>query len=140
MALGFIKSLVDYIKPEEESEMPLEEKMESMRKVVDSYDDLNKEITKEQRGEILAEMMKNDQELGLYDELWDQTLMDGLEDEDFADVLESIEKSDEQPDLLDIIEQSNESEMVNPYGLINPSTTRRKIKVDNRKSTGNRRG
>ncbi len=130
VALGFIKSLVDYIKPEEESEMPLEEKMESMRKVVDSYDDLNKEITKEQRGEILAEMMKNDQELGLYDELWDQTLMDGLEDEDFADVVESIEKSDEQPDLLDIIEQSNESEMVNPYGLINPSTTRRKIKVD----------
>ena len=130
VALGFIKSLVDYIKPEEESEMPLEEKMESMRKVVDSYDDLNKEITKEQRGEILAEMMKNDQELGLYDELWDQTLMDGLEDEDFANVVTSIEKSDEQPDLLDIIEQSNESEMVNPYGLINPNPTRRKIKVD----------
>ena len=130
VALGFIKSLVDYIKPEEESEMPLDEKMEAMRKVVDSYDDLNNEITKEQRGEILAEMMQNDQELGLYDEVWDETLMDGLEDEDFADVAESIEKSDEQPDLIDIIEQSNTTEPINPYGLINPSVSRRKIKVD----------
>jgi len=125
VALGFIKSLVDYIKPEKESEMPLEEKMESMRKVVDSYDDLNNELTKEQRGEILAEMMKNDQDLGLYDE-WDETLMDGLEDEDFEDLIESIETSDDQPDLIDIIEQSNKKES----GLVNPNPTRRKIKVD----------
>lgn len=125
VALGFIKSLVDYIKPEKESEMPLEEKMESMRKVVDSYDDLNKELTKEQREEILAEMMKNDQDLGLYDE-WDETLMDGLEDEDFEDLIESIETSDDQPDLIDIIEQSNKKES----GLVNPNPTRRKIKVD----------
>ena len=36
------------------------------------------------RGELLAEMMKNDQELGLYDDTsdWDVTLMDGLEDEE----------------------------------------------------------
>ena len=96
-----------------------------MRKVVDSYDDLNKELTKEQREEILAEMMKNDQELGLYDE-WDETLMDGLEDEDFEDLIESIETSDDQPDLIDIIEQSNKKES----GLVNPNPTRRKIKVD----------
>ena len=36
------------------------------------------------RGELLAEMMKNDQELGLYGDTsdWDVTLMDGLEDEE----------------------------------------------------------
>lgn len=58
VALGFIKSLVDYIKPEEKEEdletpsesvfdgMGLEEKVESMRNVVDSYDDLDAEIEK----------------------------------------------------------------------------------------------
>ena len=48
VALGFIKSLVDYIKPEEEKPLtetqPLEEKVEDMRKVVDAYDDLEEEI------------------------------------------------------------------------------------------------
>jgi hypothetical protein len=36
------------------------------------------------RGELLAEIIKNDEELGLYDDTsdWDVTLMDGLEDEE----------------------------------------------------------
>lgn len=58
VALGFIKSLVDYIKPEEKEEdletpsesvfdgIGLEEKVESMRNAVDSYDDLDAEIEK----------------------------------------------------------------------------------------------
>ena len=62
------------------------------------------ELTPEERGEILAEMMKNDQELGLYDEPfdnplikedisdWDVTLMDGLEDEEPFFTEEEIEK------------------------------------------------
>ena len=33
------------------------------------------ELTREERGEILAEMMKNDQELGLYDEPFDNPLI-----------------------------------------------------------------
>ena len=41
VALGFIKSLVDYIKPEKEHNAPIEEQVESMRKVK-----LNKEISK----------------------------------------------------------------------------------------------
>jgi hypothetical protein len=45
VALGFIKSLVDYIKPEAEvKEMPLEEKIEGMRKVVEANDALQQEI------------------------------------------------------------------------------------------------
>lgn len=50
VALGFIKSLVDYIKPDnktvviEEKIESIEDKAESMRKVVEAYDDLQEEI------------------------------------------------------------------------------------------------
>lgn len=62
---------------------------EELKKAADEY---------KRRGELLAEIIKNDEELGLYDEPfdnsmikedlddevsdWDETLMDGLEDED----------------------------------------------------------
>ena len=111
IALGFIKSLVDYIKPKEENEiisegqlsdigleMPekepsqdyFEDKIEDMRDVVDAYDSLQNEIenhvveqpTKEKREQILTDMMSRDEELGLYDD-WDETLLDGLEDEEW---------------------------------------------------------
>jgi hypothetical protein len=65
VALGFIKSLVDYIRPSKAEEleniprvMPIEENIESMRNVINSYDTLQEEIKD-----------------------WDNTLMDGLEDE-----------------------------------------------------------
>jgi hypothetical protein len=69
VALGFIKSLVDYIRPtkvedtktefeKSSNDIPIEENVESMRKVVDSYDTLQEEIKD-----------------------WDNTLMDGLEKE-----------------------------------------------------------
>ena len=51
---------------------------------IDDFEEtsVKSELTPEERGELLAEMMKNDQELGLYDEPfdntsdWDVTLMD----------------------------------------------------------------
>lgn len=46
VALGFIKSLVDYIKPEPTQSQPLEERVESMRKVVNAHDSLVEEIEK----------------------------------------------------------------------------------------------
>ena len=46
VALGFIKSLVDYIKPEKAQPQTLEENVESMRKVVDAHDSLVEEIEK----------------------------------------------------------------------------------------------
>jgi hypothetical protein len=65
VALGFIKSLVDYIKPEDETEQPrvgdldviheevnIENQVESMRKVVDSYDDLQEEINAWERASL----------------------------------------------------------------------------------------
>lgn len=45
VALGFIKSLVDYIKPSEAKPVvAIEENVDSMRKVVEAYDDLAEEI------------------------------------------------------------------------------------------------
>lgn len=46
VALGFIKSLVDYIKPDATQPQALEENVESMRKVVDAHDSLIEEIEK----------------------------------------------------------------------------------------------
>lgn len=97
IALGFIKSLVDYIKPEEDSQ---EEQTDGLmdddllddfetKPSKEYFEDIEGTVqpTKEQGAEILDKMaLKLDQELGLYDEIWDQTLMDGLEDEDFKDV------------------------------------------------------
>lgn len=119
VALGFIKSLIDYIKPQDESEFTPEDssfssisekdkniqepepsidnekfkaKIEDMRGV-DVYDSLQDDIenhvveqpTKEEREQILADMIKRDEELGLYDD-WDDTLLDGLEDEYTSDM------------------------------------------------------
>jgi hypothetical protein len=56
-------------------EYPLEEKVEDMRKVVDSYDDLKDEIENHEGSDIYTE--KELEEL----KDWDVTLMDGLDDE-----------------------------------------------------------
>lgn len=93
IALGFIKSLIDYIKPEEDEQETLTDGI--LGENITNPDGFDKEpskeyfediedptqLTKEYRRETLTEMMKNDEELEVYDEIWDQTLMDGLEDE-----------------------------------------------------------
>jgi hypothetical protein len=99
VALGFIKSLVDYIKPDTKTpEYPLEESIEDMRNVVNSYDDLQEEIKNVQPTE-----------------------------EDFQSVEKSIESSESLPDLVDIIEQSNQE---SSEGLVNSNKTKRSIIVD----------
>jgi hypothetical protein len=65
VALGFIKSLVDYIKPESDvkptqvedlevvgEEIGVEDQVESMRKVVDSYDSLQEEMDDWERASL----------------------------------------------------------------------------------------
>jgi uncharacterized membrane protein len=76
VALGFIKSLVDYIKPQSGSEVKEEVKIE--------------EIPAEVKEEIYT---KEDLEEA---KEWDATLMDGLEDEP---VVEEIEERDEDHEL-----------------------------------------
>jgi hypothetical protein len=87
------------------------------------------QLTREERGEILAEMMKNDQELGLYDEPfdnplikeekedisdWDVTLMDGLEDEEPFFTEEELEKIFQ--------EEPTEEEIQENFSTIEPNT------------------
>jgi len=68
------------------------------------------------RGELLAEMMKNDQELGLYDDTsdWDVTLMDGLEDE------EPFFTEEETENILQ--EEPTEEEIQRNFSTIEPKT------------------
>lgn len=51
------------------------------------FEDIKQEVkqpTREEREQILAAMVKHDEDLGLYDD-FDNTLLDGLEDEEFVD-------------------------------------------------------
>ena len=82
------------------------------------------------RGELLAEIMKNDEELGLYDEPldnpmikedlddevsdWDETLMDGLEDEEPFFTEEEIENI--------LQEEPTEEEIQRNFSTIEPKT------------------
>lgn len=98
IALGFIKSLVDYIKPEEDEETlstgqlsdpetdpETDPEMPEREPSQDYFEDIEANVeqpTREEREQILADMMARDQELGLYEDL-DATLNDGLEDEEW---------------------------------------------------------
>lgn len=95
---------------------------------IDDFEEtsVKSELTQEERGEILAEMMKNDQELGLYDEPfdnplvkedisdWDATLMDGLEDEEPFFTEEELEKI--------LQEEPTEEEIQRNFSTIEPET------------------
>ena len=104
VALGFIKSLVDYIKPSKKVEEPisateesLEERVESMRNVVESYDDLKEEIDMWEKAS-LEDFIDEEPEV-----------VEEPSVEEFQEVAISIKKSDENPDLLDIIESTKET-------------------------------
>ena len=90
---------------------------------IDDFEEtsVKSELTQEERGEILAEMMKNDQELGLYDEPfdnpsikedeenisdWDVTLMDGLDEDESFFTDEEIENILQQQPTEDEIQQN----------------------------------
>lgn len=94
---------------------------EELKKAADEY---------ERRGELLREIMKNDEELGLYDEPldnpkikedlddevsdWDETLMDGLEDEEPFFIEEEVEKI--------LQEEPTEEEIQRNFSTIEPET------------------
>ena len=69
----------------EEALLNPKEPNEILKKAADDY---------KKRSELLSEIIKNDEELGLYDDTsdWDATLMDGLEDEEPFFTEEEIEE------------------------------------------------
>jgi hypothetical protein len=70
-------------------EQPLEERVEDMRKVVDSYDDLKSEIENNEGSDIYTEEDFSD---------WDSTLNDDLEDKDTPSV-DDWQIVDEEPQI-----------------------------------------
>jgi len=100
VALGFIKSLVDYIKPAKE--LTLEEKEEIVETIIDNIED------------------------------WDGTLNDGLEglEEDFEEVIESIEKSETDPAWEKEIKYSDDVVNVPSPSLINKQPMMNNIKPE----------
>ena len=109
IALGFIKSLVDYIKPEDDVEETvsvgtLGDNIEDnddfeIQPSKEYFEDIEEEVkqpTREERRQILADMVKHDQELGLYDvEVEDLDVeADHIEFEEPEDVLTEEEKQD----------------------------------------------
>jgi len=98
VALGFIKSLVDYIKPSEEKPVvAIEENVESMRKVVKAYDDLDEE-------------MKDWEEASLTDfvDEWDESTLTNLQDL----VEEKTEIEEEKAEIEEMIETESATEEV----------------------------
>jgi len=140
VALGFIKSLIDYIKPEDEDEeiltdgsmdedmlmsdfetKPSDEyfedivdKVEDMRGVVNAYDSLQDEIESHVVEQSTEE--ERDQELGLYDD-WDNTLLDGLEDEEWDEdhaldqVMNNMVADMTEEEIQDIIDEDTPKEL-----------------------------
>lgn len=131
VALGFIKSLVDYIKPSKiedvKTEVSLEEQVEDMRNVVESYDDLQEEIEAWEKAS-LEDLIDEDPEpvqeepsieepfptvhstLAPDKEPWDlRPIKEEPSVEEFIQFEKLVEESDEKPDLLDIIESTKET-------------------------------
>ena len=72
---------------------------EELKKAAEEY---------KRRGELLAEIMKNDEEMGLYDiSDWDVTLMDGLEDEE--NILQETPTIEEEERNFSTIEPKTEN-------------------------------
>ena len=112
-----------------------EEDLKKLEEVLTNPPKPNEELKKEadeyeRRGELLREIMKNDEELGLYDEPlddsmvkedlddevsdWDETLMDGLEDEEPFFTEEEVEKI--------LQEEPTEEEIQRNFSTIEPET------------------
>ena len=98
VALGFIKSLVDYIKPEDDIEPTrvedldvIHEEVESMRKVVDSYDSLQDEMDDWERA----------------------SLEDFVDEEDLIEEFAEHNESNNTPIEFDVIDVNKEPGLIN---------------------------
>ena len=101
VALGFIKSLVDYIKPEDDVEPirvedldVIHEEVESMRKVVDSYDSLQDEIDDWERA----------------------SLEDFVDEEDLIEDMAERTESNNTPIEFDVIDVKEEPGLIDKSG------------------------
>lgn len=126
VALGFIKSLVDYIKPEPTQPQPLEERVESMRKVVNAHDSLVEEIEKKTKVDSVEGPIGNN---GPDDSTLQPVLIDEpIEEELEIDSTEPKEIIQNAQDFNQFLADTNPSST----GLINRQPSKRTIGDDNR--------
>ena len=144
ISLSFLHMLVKFTEEDrlKENETPPIKESESNPEDLKKLEEVllnppppNEELKKaeeeyKRRGELLAEIMKNDEEMGLYDEPldnpmikedlddevsdWDETLMDGLEDEEPFFTEEEIENI--------LQEEPTEEEVQRNFSTIEPET------------------
>lgn len=125
VALGFIKSLVDYIKPEKVQSMPIEEQVESMRKVVNAHDTLIEEIEKKTNDETVVEGIISSEESA--ESILGLTVEEEPSVETYAKVIRN------EDDLNEYLIKRNEVK----NGLINKNAEKRNIKLeDDARPTG----
>jgi hypothetical protein len=135
VALGFIKSLVDYIKPTKteetiiQTEESLEERVESMRNVVESYDDLQEEIDMWEKASL--EDFIDEDELVQEEVSIEEPVKEEPSTEEFIQFEKLVEESDKNPDLLDIVEQVNKEGLINKKSSTREITDEDKPKFDN---------
>jgi hypothetical protein len=110
VALGFIKSLVDYIKPEGDVEPTqvedldvIHEEVESMRKVVDSYDSLQEEM--------------DDWERASLEDFVDEDELAGFIPDDNYNIEEEVQLDDYPPIEFDVIDVKDETGLVDSRGI-----------------------
>ena len=115
VALGFIKSLVDYIKPEEEkAAQPIEETVDGMRKVVEAYDDLEDEIRDWEEASLMdfqenfEEAAEIEEEKAKIEEIIEE---ESMPEEEIEEMIEDVMEREEA------IEKKIEKDLTNDYLL-----------------------
>lgn len=115
VALGFIKSLVDYIKPEEEkTAQPIEETVDGMRKVVEAYDDLEDEIRDWEEASLMdfqenfEEAAEIEEEKAKIEEIIEE---ESMPEEEIEEMIEDVMEREEA------IEKKIEKDLTNDYLL-----------------------
>lgn len=136
VALGFIKSLVDYIKPEDEvtptyirnldveaEEVGVEDQVDSMRKVVESYNDLQEEMDAWERASLEdfvdEENLIDDLEMGQIQQNREE--FTGFIPDGNYNTEEEVQLNDYEPIEFDVINTGQ-----NP-GLINDNAAARRV-------------
>ena len=105
VALGFIKSLVDYIKPESQAETAVEEVAKVEETPIETKEEIYTQVDLEEMKE------------------WDATLMDGLEDEEVVEETEEKEEFHELDLALnEMVENLQEEELPLTEEPINAET------------------
>lgn len=115
VALGFIKSLVDYIKPEEEkAAQSIEETVDGMRKVVEAYDDLEDEIRDWEEASLMdfqenfEEAAEIEEEKAKIEEIIEE---ESMPEEEIEEMIEDVMEREEA------IEKKIEKDLTNDYLL-----------------------